>query len=421
MISVRVAEGKEMMTAAAMEGDGKPAACEEEEEEEGRAWDENDDEDGGNDYDREEGGGRRDPMSSSHSRGGDAYDDLPRKPTIRDELEGDSILFGVFPVLNALKAGRRKLYALYVLATLDLSKRKDAASMREVFKLAADLDIPVLKVERHDLNLLSDDKVHQGLVLDCSPLQWAPLESFPTAAEIAAQARAPATPLTSDDGHPPSPSSSSLKEGAAAAVPSTLERYPAPPPSPFPIWLALDEVVDPQNFGAVVRSTHVLGAAGILACSRNCAPLSASVSKASAGVLEVCPVHSTSNMVRTLQQAVADGWDVLGAVGADQRAQECRRFKVTKPTILVVGNEGAGLRTNVKRACSGYIKVEMGGPGGVGGGRGGLPRQLLAADSLNVSVAAGILMHALTGSAAAAASTAAAPASTTSLPSSNLA
>ena len=88
----------------------------------------------------------------------------------------------------------------------------------------------------------------QGLVLDCSGLQWSSLDVFPTALEVSAS---------------------------------------RPDASP-PVWLALDEVVDPQNFGAIVRSAHCLGVAGILACSRNCAPLSAAVSKASAGTLEVC-------------------------------------------------------------------------------------------------------------------------------------
>ena len=96
------------------------------------------------------------------------------------------------------------------------------------------------------------------------------------------------------------------------------------------------QVVDPQNFGAILRSAHCLGVTGILACNRNCAPLSAAVSKASAGVLEVAEVYSCKNMVTTLTQAVEDGWEVLGAV-ADAQAIQCRNFQLTKPTVLVVG------------------------------------------------------------------------------------
>ena len=219
-----------------------------------------------------------------------ASDDFKR-PTIRDELKGGDVLFGVFPILNSLKAHRRQIHALYVLSSLEVSKRKDAAAVRQVFKLATELDVPVLKVERHDLNLLSEDKVHQGLVLDCSPLEWTLLDTLP-----------------------PWP-------------PSSAATDPAPT---YPIWLALDEVQDPQNFGALVRSAHCLGASGILACNRNCAPLSATTSKASAGVLEVLPIHSCQNMPKTLMQAVADGWDVLGASGAEMGAIDCSQFKVTK-------------------------------------------------------------------------------------------
>ena len=81
-----------------------------------------------------------------------------------------------------------------------------------------------------------------------------------------------------------------------------------------------------------------MGVSGILACSRNCAPLSAAVSKASAGVLEVSEIHTCQNMVKTLTQAVADGWDVLGAA-ADMRAIECRAVKLSKPTVLVLGED----------------------------------------------------------------------------------
>ena len=133
--------------------------------------------------------------------------------------------------------------------------------MREVFKRAKELDMSLVKVPRHELNLLSDYRQHQGLVLDCSGLQWGALDTFPTAATFStASEAAPAEDAAGDQPRPP-------------------------------VWLALDEVMDPQNFGAIIRSAHCLGVSGILACAKNCAPLSAAVSKASAGVLEVS-LHS---------------------------------------------------------------------------------------------------------------------------------
>ena len=68
-----------------------------------------------------------------------------------------------------------------------------------------------------------------------------------------------------------------------------------------------------MNFGAAVRSAHFLGAAGVISCDRNSAPLSPVVSKASAGALELMPIYSARNLPKMLADAAADGWQVLGA------------------------------------------------------------------------------------------------------------
>lgn len=140
-----------------------------------------------------------------------------------------------------------------------------------------------------------------------------------------------------------------------------------------------------QNFGAVARSVMFLGGAGMLVSTRNCAPLSATASKASAGALEALPVHGCVNLPRTLAAAARAGWAVLGADAATSApAVDCVSTAVAAPTLLVVGSEGAGLRTNVRRACSGFVKVRD---------ANALDRAVL--DSLNVSVATGVLLHAL--------------------------
>ena len=68
-----------------------------------------------------------------------------------------------------------------------------------------------------------------------------------------------------------------------------------------------------QNLGSLVRSAYFLGAAGVLCCAKNSAPLSPAVAKASSGALEMLPLHSCSNLMRTLQAAGDAGWLVLGA------------------------------------------------------------------------------------------------------------
>lgn len=160
-----------------------------------------------------------------------------------------------------------------------------------------------------------------------------------------------------------------------------------------PVWLCLDQVTDPQNFGAALRSAHFLGAGGVLTCSRNSSPLTAAVSKASAGAMELMQVHSCRNLPATLQMAREAGWRVLGADGGPNSISisELQGARSGQPTVLVMGSEGQGLRTNVHRACQHLVRIDsVRRPAG-------LFEDVVPAfaqvDSLNVSVATGILLH----------------------------
>ena len=110
-----------------------------------------------------------------------------------------------------------------------------------------------------------------------------------------------------------------------------------------PLWVALDEVVDPQNLGAVLRSARFLGVTGMAVCGRNSSPLNGTVSKASAGAMEAIVVHQVGAMQRFLARAAEEGWEVIGAA-AEHYAADVSSLTLRKPTILVMGNEGAGLR-----------------------------------------------------------------------------
>lgn len=87
------------------------------------------------------------------------------------------------------------------------------------------------------------------------------------------------------------------------------------------MWVALDEVTDPQNFGAVLRSALFLGAAGVVTCQRNSAPLSPVVSKASSGAMEVLPVYSAKNLPQLLAACSVNGW--AGAGPASRSPRTC--------------------------------------------------------------------------------------------------
>ena len=273
--------------------------------------------------------------------------------------EGAVTLYGVNPVAAALTSSKRDLYTLYVQADGDgVGPRGPAAAgaarRAAVAAAAAAAGVTVIQTDKHALNLATRDAPHQGIVLEASPLEWGRLPPWPRAADAAASG------------------------------------FGGPDPSAHPVWLVLDEVADPHNLGAIARSALFLGAAGVALAPKNCAPASPAASKASAGALELLRICAVAGpLAASLTQAAAAGWGVVAAA-AGEGAEPVRGFRVDKPTLLVLGSEGTGLRPLVARACGRRVAVSGGG-GPAGGG---------PVDSLNVSVAAGVLLHELLASAA---------------------
>ncbi|BDA46054.1 rRNA methyltransferase 1, mitochondrial [Coccomyxa sp. Obi] len=303
---------------------------------------------GGNNWGRERREGREGGQRWAPRDGPSASGNSPGSGgSLRNVLQGEA-LYGVNPVLGALQALRREVHTLYVQEATEGTKKKEG--IPQAVAAMKERGGSIQYVSKHELNLVTDNKPHQGLVLDCSPLDWEPLDEFPAADSVAPT-----------DGSRP------------------------------PLWLALDEIGDPQNLGAAVRVAYFLGVAGVLCCARNSAPLSPAVSKASAGALEWMPLHACRSMPRTLSRAAECGWHVVGA-GGEADAQTCRGVTADRPTILVMGNEGRGLRPVVRRACAAVLRIDSG-ASGPGSGR----HQPIGVDSLNVSVATGILLHQLLG------------------------
>ncbi len=124
--------------------------------------------------------------------------------------------------------------------------------------------------------------------------------------------------------------------------------------------VALDELQDPQNFGAVIRSAVAMGATAVMWPEHRSAPLSAATFRASAGAVEharLCRVSSLPPALETMRSAGATvvGLDMAGEQTID-------RVDMTGPTVLVVGAEGKGLRKTVKRVCDTLARLPMPGP-----------------------------------------------------------
>ncbi len=142
--------------------------------------------------------------------------------------------------------------------------------------------------------------------------------------------------------------------------------------------LALDQVTDPHNLGAVVRSAHVLGAHGVVLPQDRSAEITPAAVKASAGATEHVAVARVKNLARTLEEMKERGlWNVaVTATGAD--VSPLWDMPAGVPLCLVLGSEGKGIRPLVLRQCDLRAAIPMRGDG-VG--------------SLNVSVAAGVALY----------------------------
>ncbi len=141
------------------------------------------------------------------------------------------------------------------------------------------------------------------------------------------------------------------------------------------IVIALDEIEDPQNFGAVIRSAVALGAKAVVWPEHHSAPLSPATFRASAGAVEHALLARVSALPLALERLASSGATVVGLdANADQAIED---VTVEGPVVLVVGAEGKGLRKTVKRVCTTLAKLSMKGP----------------IDSLNASVASGIALY----------------------------
>ena len=265
----------------------------------------------------------------------------------KEEMESWDFLYGKSSILAALNAEKRTAHTLMLQERMfdeyhDYVEKRSAVSKenRELFyKLKRALEsknVNLVSKSKMHMNEITMNRPHQGLVMKASKIE--------------------------------------LK---------TIRDVPLPPDEKNnAVWLALDEIVDPQNLGALLRTAAFLGIEGVLMSSKNTAPLSPTVSKASSGALETMNnIYAVKNLPAVLRRAEEEGeWRILGTSLSGPVVKDLRDIETGIPTVLVLGNEGTGLRTNVLRACTGgLVRIEGG------------EHEFL--DSLNVSVAGGIALH----------------------------
>jgi len=233
------------------------------------------------------------------------------------------LLYGINPVREALKGARRK--------PLELLVRQGLTSPRlaELLAEARRCGVPIRDLSREELEQLAGTDQHQGVVLRVEPL---PQMSF--------------------------------EELLARSVDADQ-----------PVWLALDGITDPHNFGAILRNADAAGSQGVVVAKDRSCPLNATVAKTSAGAVDSIPVCQVTNLARALEQFKGKGYWVYGLAG-DEGAVPLYGTDLSGPVVIVVGAEGKGLRPNVRSHCDQLLSIPMRGQ----------------VSSLNASVATGVAL-----------------------------
>ncbi|MFZ4846946.1 23S rRNA (guanosine(2251)-2'-O)-methyltransferase RlmB [Enterococcus casseliflavus] len=244
------------------------------------------------------------------------------RPDRRKEAAGEAIednfVFGYHAVAEALKEGRgNKLF---------LSEEARGEKIDRLKEMAREQAVPVKWVPKQKLDTMSDQGVHQGMILAITPYQYLTLD------ELLAQ---------------------------------TKEQ---------PLYLILDNLEDPHNFGSIMRTADASGVDGIIIPKHRAVGITPIVVKTSTGAVEHIPVARVTNLTQAVQQLKKAGFWIFGT---DMSGSDYRTWNAQGAVGLIIGNEGRGMGEGLKKEVDQMLTIPMTGH----------------VQSLNASVAAGLLMY----------------------------
>ena len=142
-----------------------------------------------------------------------------------------------------------------------------------------------------------------------------------------------------------------------------------------PVLLMLDEINDPHNLGAIARTAECSGAVGMILPERNSSPVTPAAVKASAGALNHLPLCKTVNMIQAVKKLKDSGFWITGTSLSARQDYTAKIYD--RPTVLVIGNEGRGMKPSLQKHCDNLVKIPI----------------LGKIESLNASVSSGIILY----------------------------
>jgi 23S rRNA (guanosine2251-2'-O)-methyltransferase len=236
----------------------------------------------------------------------------------------DDLICGINPVFEALRGSRRKALELLV------AQGTDSPRLASLVSAAEKARIPIRRLDRRELTRLADGERHQGVLLRVEAFEFVDLTTL-----VAAW------------------------RGSGRKA----------------LFLLLDGITDPHNFGALVRTADAAGCHGVIVPRDRSCPVTSAVNRAAAGALAHMPLCRVTNIARTLEYLKGEGVWAFGLAG-DEGTASLYAADLAVDLVLVIGSEGKGLRDNVRRHCDGLLAIPMAGE--------------LA--SLNASVAGGVAL-----------------------------
>ena len=237
------------------------------------------------------------------------------------------VIAGRNPVSEALRSGRP-------IDKILVARGEKSGAVVGILAKACDRQIPVKEVDRTKLDFLSGIAPHQGIIALAAAKDYCTLDDILAYAE--------------EQNEPP-------------------------------FLVILDELEDPHNLGAIIRTAECTGVHGVIVPKRRSASLSYTVGKASAGAIEYMRVARVTNIAKTIDELKARG---VWVYGADMNGTDYLDCDLSGACAIVIGNEGKGISRLVREKCDVIVSLPMKGH----------------INSLNASVAAGVLMyHALKG------------------------
>jgi 23S rRNA (guanosine2251-2'-O)-methyltransferase len=239
-------------------------------------------------------------------------------------MEESGFIYGRRAVLELLASAPETVNKLFV------AEGGRGRTIGEIWDLAKKNRIEVKIVPRRALNrYVPPPAVHQGIVASVAPVSYAEVDDL-------------------------------------------IEPYKEGKPS---LIVILDEISDPQNFGAILRTSEAVGVWGVLIPRHRSVGLTAVAAKHSAGASEYVPVARVTNIAIIVQSLNESGFQTVGAAGDAEKT--IYEVDFTIPTAIVIGSEGAGLRPLVRKRCSESARIPMAGK----------------IESLNASVAAAVFLY----------------------------